>query len=329
MENPYIKQYPDLMSGKKIMYVHGFMSSAQSGTVKMLQQIMPEATIIAEDIPLHPEEGFGMLKEMAEREQPDLIIGTSMGGMYAERLRGFDRILVNPALRMGDTMSSMTGKQEFQNPRKDGVQEFMVTKGLIKEYKDFTDRSFEGLSSEDASRVWGLFGDADPVVHTRDLFAEHYSQAIPFHGEHRLIDKVAHHYLIPVIRWIDDKQQGRERPIVYLHYNTLHDSFGNATSSMHKFYEQLLEHYNVYIVAENPSNDKDYAQSVLAWVEEYLSAPAWNHVVFSNQKNLLYGDYFIDAQPDENFMGTTIGYGSDEFKSFEDIIVYFERLGGQ
>ncbi len=24
--NPYIKQFPDLMSGKKIMYVHGFLS---------------------------------------------------------------------------------------------------------------------------------------------------------------------------------------------------------------------------------------------------------------------------------------------------------------
>ena len=34
--NPYIKQFPDLMAGKKIMYVHGFLSSAQSGTVKML-----------------------------------------------------------------------------------------------------------------------------------------------------------------------------------------------------------------------------------------------------------------------------------------------------
>ena len=39
--NPYIKQFPDLMSGKKIMYVHGFLSSAQSGTVKMLQELMP------------------------------------------------------------------------------------------------------------------------------------------------------------------------------------------------------------------------------------------------------------------------------------------------
>ena len=138
--NPYIKQFPDLMSGKKIMYVHGFLSSAQSGTVKMLQELMPNATLVAEDIPVHPEEAIEMLQKMAETEQPDLIIGTSMGGMYTELLKGFDRILVNPAFEMGNTMSSMTGKQEFQNPRKDGVNELMVTKGLIKEYRDFTER---------------------------------------------------------------------------------------------------------------------------------------------------------------------------------------------
>lgn len=99
--------------------------------------------------------------------------------------------------------------------------------------------------------------------------------------------------------------------------------------SMHKAYEMLIENYNVYVVAENPSNDKEYAAKVLAWVEEYLSAPAWNHVIFSNQKNLLYGDYFIDPRPDENFMGTAIEYGSDEFKTFEEIFTFFERLGGQ
>ena len=127
--NPYIKQFPDLMAGKKIMYVHGFLSSAQSGTVKMLQELMPNATLLAEDIPVHPEEAIEMLQKMAETEKPDLIIGTSMGGMYTELLKGFDRILVNPAFEMGNTMSSMTGKQEFQNPRKDGVNELMVNKG--------------------------------------------------------------------------------------------------------------------------------------------------------------------------------------------------------
>ena len=61
MENQYLKTYPDLMSGKKIMYVHGFGSSAQSGTVSMLQSLMPNADVVARDIPLHPEEAMKML----------------------------------------------------------------------------------------------------------------------------------------------------------------------------------------------------------------------------------------------------------------------------
>lgn len=329
MENQYIKQFPDLMQGKKIMYVHGFLSSGQSGTVKMLQELMPNATLVAEDIPVHAEEAIEMLRDMQQREKPDLIVGTSMGGMFTEMLHGTDRILVNPAFEMGNTMSSMTGRQEFQNPRKDGVQELMVNKGLIKEYKDITTLCFQNVTPEEQNRVYGLFGDKDPVVHTFDLFHEHYPQAIRFHGEHRLIDKVAFHYLAPVIRWIDDKQNGKERPIVYIDFDALHDSYWKAASSMHKAYEMLIEYYNVYIVAQSPTNDHDYMARVMTWVEEYLSAPAYNHVIFCNQKALLYGDYFIDPCPDKGFMGTAIEYGSDEFKTFEEIITFFERLGGQ
>nr|WP_314755425.1 YqiA/YcfP family alpha/beta fold hydrolase [uncultured Prevotella sp.] len=327
--NPYIKQYPDLMSGKKIMYVHGFLSSAASGTVKMLQELMPQATIVADDIPVHPEEAMTFLRAMAERERPDLIIGTSMGGMMTEMLTGYDRVLVNPAFEMGDTMSNMTGRQEFQNPRKDGVQELMVNKGLIKEYKDITRQCFAQVTLEEQQRVYGLFGDNDPVVHTFDLFHAHYPNAIRFHGEHRLIDKVAVHYLVPVIRWIDDRQNKAERPIVYIDFACLHDAYDHPTSSMHKAYEMLLEHYNVFIVAPAPTNDHASLTRVQDWCEEYLSAPAYNHVLFANQKALLYGDYFIDSAPASDFMGTGIAYGSDEFKTWEEIITFFERLGGQ
>lgn len=327
--NPYIKQYPDLMSGKKIMYVHGFLSSAASGTVKMLQELMPQATIVADDIPVHPEEAMTFLRAMAERECPDLIIGTSMGGMMTEMLTGYDRVLVNPAFEMGDTMSNMTGRQEFQNPRKDGVQELMVNKGLIKEYKDITRQCFAQVTLEEQQRVYGLFGDNDPVVHTFDLFHAHYPNAIRFHGEHRLIDKVAVHYLVPVIRWIDDRQNKAERPIVYIDFACLHDAYDHPTSSMHKAYEMLLEHYNVFIVAPAPTNDHASLTRVQDWCEEYLSAPAYNHLIFANQKALLYGDYFIDSAPATDFMGTGIAYGSDEFKTWEEIIIFFERLGGQ
>ena len=327
--NTFVLQFPDLMSGKKIMYLHGFMSSGQTGTVKLLQHLMPNAKFVCEDIPLHPEEGFTFLKQLAAQEKPDLIIGSSMGGMYGERLYGFDRILVNPALKMGDTMSSLTGKQTFMNPRKDGVQEFMVTKSLIKEYAEFSSHCFEAVTPEEQDRVYGLFGDKDPIVHTFDLFREHYKNAIRFHGEHRLIDKIALHYLIPVIRWIDDKQEGRERPIVYIHYDALHDKYGHPTSSMHKAFETLLEHYQVYIVAPAPNYDSEETEKVRAWVEEYLNAPAYDHLVFTNRKTLLYGDYCIDPKPDENFLGTNLQYGSDEFKTWDEIITYFDRLGGQ
>ena len=166
--NPYIKQFPELFKGKKIMYVHGFASSGQSGTVTRIREVFPSATVIAPDLPIHPEEAMTLLRQTCEREQPDLIIGTSMGGMYAEMLYGYDRLLVNPAFQMGDTMKDhgMIGAQHFQNPRQDGVQDFIVTKALVKEYKEMTEQCFKGVSDEERGRVWGLFGDADTTVNT-------------------------------------------------------------------------------------------------------------------------------------------------------------------
>jgi len=129
MENQYKKTFPDLMVGKKIIYVHGFMSAGSSHTVQILRDYMPEATVIAPDLPIHPEEAMELLRNLVNTEKPDLIIGTSMGGMYTEMLYGVDRICVNPAFQMGTTISetNMMGKQVFQNPRQDGVQEVIVT----------------------------------------------------------------------------------------------------------------------------------------------------------------------------------------------------------
>ena len=84
-------QYPSLMKGKKIMYVHGFMSSAQSGTVARIREMLPSADVVAYDLPLHPEEAMALLREKCKEQNPDLIIGTSMGGMYTEMLYGYDR----------------------------------------------------------------------------------------------------------------------------------------------------------------------------------------------------------------------------------------------
>ena len=327
--NPYIKQFPELFKGKKVLYVHGFGSSGQSGTVTRIREVLPEATIIAPDLPIRPEEAMALLQEVCQKEQPDLIIGTSMGGMYAEMLTGYDRILVNPALQMGDTMKDhgMIGAQHFSNPRQDGVQDFMVTKALVKEYKEMTEQCFLGITDEEQKRVWGLFGDEDTTVNTFDLFREHYPTAIRFHGEHRMNDQSFMHSVVPVIRWIDDRQEGRERPIVYIDINALRDKWDKPNSSSQKTIRTLLETYQLYFVAPAPAEAQHYAD-VNAWLYEYVNVPAWGHTVFSNQKQLLYGDYLIDAEKTEG-MATLIQFGSDTFKTWDDIAAYFERLGGQ
>ncbi len=335
MENPYIKQFPELMKGKTIMYCHGFGSAASSGTVKLIAQTFPNSRVVAFDIPLHPAEGMAFLKEKVAQEKPHLIIGTSMGGMYTEMLYGVDRICVNPAFEMGQTMKEhgMTGKQVWQNPRQDGETEFMVTKALVKEYHEMTEQNFLQLEAMDAKakaeeqrRVWGLFGDADPVVHTFDLFRSHYPQAAHFHGEHRMDDRSFMNGVVPVIRWIDDRQEGRERQIVYIDASTLRDSYDKPRSSLVKAFQMLIETYQVYIVMPAPTNDHAALDANARWIEQYLSTPAHDHVIYTNRKPLLYGDFYVDMQPDADFMGTTIALGSDEFKTWEEVITFFERL---
>lgn len=322
-QNPYIKQFPELMKGKKVMYVHGFGSSAQSGTVKRLREVFPQTEIIAHDLPIEPHEAMALLRDVCEKEHPDLIIGTSMGGMYTEQLHGFDRICVNPALRIADTMTAhgLTGKQQFFSPRQDGVQEFYVDKPLVKRYREVQE---QGLRPNSGGVVYGLFGDEDELVDSFDLFHEHYPQAIRFHGGHRITDKTFMHYIVPVIRWVDDRQEHRQRSIVYIDYATLHDSYGNATSSMHKAYELLLEHYEVFIIVPT-----DEAAEARSWIEQYLSAPAWHHVVYTDRPDLLYGDYYVVKGKIDDAMATCLEYGSDEFKTWEEIITFFLRLGGQ
>lgn len=330
MENQYVKQFPEMMSGKTVLYVHGFGSSGQSGTVARLRLVMPNAHVIAPDLPIHPEEAMQLLHDICDKEHPHLILGTSMGGMYTEQLCGFDRICINPALCIADTMQAhgMTGTQTFQNPRLDGVQSFYVDKALVKEYRQVSEQRFNGISDEERKRVYGLFGDKDDLVDTFDMFREQYPLATHFHGEHRMDDKSFMHSVFPVIRWIDDKQEKRERPIIYIGVETLKDNYNKPTSSCQKAVRLLIEHYQVFFVAP-----AERMEEQTAWLEQYINVPAWGHTIFTtHQRHLLYGDYLIASPCSgrvEGSLASFLEFGSDTFKTWEDILVYFSRLGGQ
>jgi hypothetical protein len=64
---------------KKLIYFHGFGSSGEGGTVKTLRELLPEWIVLAPDIPVDPIVALPFLKDLCQTEQPDIVVGTSMG----------------------------------------------------------------------------------------------------------------------------------------------------------------------------------------------------------------------------------------------------------
>ena len=187
----------------KIIYFHGFGSSHASGTVQILQRELTEDEVIAPDIPVDPVEALPFLKELCEREQPDLIIGTSMGGMYAQQMRGFKRILVNPAFTMSTNSKVLkTGEYHFFNGRHDGAKTFKITKDIIQHHNQMERQQFKDVTPEQKETCWCLIGLHDTsVTNAESLFKKNYlaDHVIRFDGEHQLNDKVIKKVLIPLI----------------------------------------------------------------------------------------------------------------------------------
>lgn len=187
----------------RIVYFHGFGSSGASGTVEMLRKMLPECEVLAPDIPVDPVDALPYLKEFCATEQPDLIIGTSMGGMYAQQMFGFRKICVNPAFNMS-TMSKVlkTGVHKFFNGRKDNQKEFRITRDTIQHFNQMERQQFKGITPFDKENTWGLFGIHDTQVNTYDLFKKHYSNARRFDGEHQLNEKALRAEVIPLVKSI-------------------------------------------------------------------------------------------------------------------------------
>lgn len=187
----------------KIIYFHGFGSSHASGTVEILRRELPNDEIVAPDIPIDPVDALPYLKQLCADENPDLVIGTSMGGMYAQQMRKYRRILVNPAFNMS-TMSKglKTGEHKFYNGRYDGAKTFKITKGIIQHHNLMERQQFKNISADEKDTCWCLVGLKDTTVTNAEaVFKKNYKadHVIRFDGEHQLNDKVIKKVLLPLI----------------------------------------------------------------------------------------------------------------------------------
>ena len=173
---------------KKILFLHGFYASGSCVPALALREAFEsKATVLTPDLPMHPKEALTFIRELTEREKPDVLVGNSCGAFYAQMVApaaGIPALLGNPHFRMTEFLKPRIGTHQYKSPRKDGKQDFIIDEQLISEFAEMEAHQFDGYNPQNKERVWGIFGEEDTLAHFEPLFLEHYTHSFHFPGGH-------------------------------------------------------------------------------------------------------------------------------------------------
>lgn len=191
----------------KVLFIHGLASSGAYKMASSLRILLKGSEVIAPDVPIEPREALALLEGICRDERPDLIVGLSLGGFWAQKLRGYRKILVNPDFHISRLLRTMTGEREYLSPRRDGALTFTVTDALCDEYARLESVEFDGLASEEVALTTGMFADRDEMVNCKDEFEAYYpGRSRSYPGTHLPNYPEIKKYILPVIEYeVSDK----------------------------------------------------------------------------------------------------------------------------
>lgn len=182
----------------KILFIHGLASSGAYKTADTLRILLRPCEVLAPDVPIEPDQALPMLQMLCATEQPDLIVGLSLGAFWAQKLRGYKKICLNPDLHVSVLLGTLLGEQPYLSPRQDGATTFVITPEICEGYRRLEAQQFEGLDAVERNVTVGLFADADEIVHCHDEFALHYPNTTHWYpGKHLPTFPELKKYLLP------------------------------------------------------------------------------------------------------------------------------------
>lgn len=182
-----------------ILYVHGFRSTGSSSTARNLSELLPRCKVVSPDLPVNAEDAVALLKSICETEKIDVAIGTSMGGMLAQKLRGIPKILVNPSFSVSATFKKNMGPVSYFKERADGATEFVITPEVVESYAKIEKRQFCRITPAERAITVGVFGNEDTTVNCKDKYLHYYDIIRQFTGGHRLNKEVLQDVIVPLV----------------------------------------------------------------------------------------------------------------------------------
>lgn len=188
----------------KILYLHGIGSGANANTARKLSKYFEntDVEVIAPELPSRPQDAFAFIQDIQLKEQPNIVIGTSLGGFYARFLHGPIKILVNPAFAAEDIITAVGfGKHQFFTARANGEAFYEVDEDFIKQLQEIIDIQEQFFDDELRAETYGLFGTDDKVLSNYESYKQLYRdyQMKLITAGHRLSDKNIIEDLIPLI----------------------------------------------------------------------------------------------------------------------------------
>ena len=95
-----------------ILYIHGFGSCGDSNKTRILRGYFGDDALLAPDLPVDPDEAVLFLKTLMEQNEIQMLVGSSLGGYYADYLAetyGIRSVLINPSTKPYETLAAYVG----------------------------------------------------------------------------------------------------------------------------------------------------------------------------------------------------------------------------
>ena len=234
---------------KKILFLHGFFASGQCVPALALRESFERRIeVLMPDLPMHPKEALEFIRELIDREKPDLLVGNSCGSFYAQMVApivGIPALLGNPHFQMTEFLKQRIGKHQYKSPRKDGKQDFSIHESLIDEFAELEAIQFNYCNPYYKDRIWGLFGEQDTLAHFEPLFLEHYTHSFHFPGGHTPTAEEVRDWYIPLAEQMLAVFPLPENGIRYFqhfkggHYRYVRTAFDSETKERMVIYQAL------------------------------------------------------------------------------------------
>lgn len=189
-----------------ILFIHGLASSGAFKTASSLHHLLRPCDVIAPDVPIDPDEALSLLQNICAETGPDLVVGLSMGGFWAQKLRGYRKILINPDFHISELMRTKIGEVDYLSPRRDGATSFTITEDLCDRYHELERHQFDGLDKAEILLTRGMFADSDELVNCSSEFESYYpGQGVRYPGGHLPTHPELKRFLVPIFEEITAK----------------------------------------------------------------------------------------------------------------------------